>query len=182
MIQSHDHHAIDHMKGGVTQAIYLNRIPFTVRFFSVRSLPASPADFAGRAESHQRPFFIVPVFVLLIFCGWHIKNATGHSPVIATVAFLNLAFLRTHPRTGVHAMRANSMIQYTAITSPVFKCRDLVFTPFELQGEMIVFVFLLCRKATINFSRHAQGRSPISIHHRKYVRGVIVETGRRHTV
>jgi hypothetical protein len=79
-------------------------------------------------------------------------------------------------------MWTDGMIKHPTVTFAIGEGWNLSHTPFELELEVIVVVFLLGGESAILHTGNADCRSPVYLSNREYAIGIMIETRRRSTV
>ena len=92
MLQDHDRFSIHHVHRSAAIAIEFHNVPFTRRFFRLWILYTVSSLRRFLVEQKQLSLGIVNV-ISRIFQRSYFKRATGNTPVVATIAFLELKFL-----------------------------------------------------------------------------------------
>jgi hypothetical protein len=144
MIQYHHDPAIDHVHAGVAMAIQVQRIPFSRRMLRIAALVAmTPHSIIHRKgiQSVRPGSYSYPLSSFLH--GRNIRHSAGTTPVFADIPFLHLELMRPQPGAPIGAIRADGMIQQTAVLFLMFFSAPLQYSPPKHQLKMIVGIIFL---------------------------------------
>src|SRR5260221_8294835 len=130
--------------------------------------------FTTLAKCEQRSLRVINIFGFRLFNYRNISHAAGNTPIITTVAFFNLKFLRTHPCAIICTIFTNGMVQQAAIFLFTFFLTPRKCAPFKLQLHVIIFIFFFGGYSAPIFTGNTDNIFTVILYYSKNVTWVVI--------